>query len=133
NLPGDTQPVNLIEDCAVPPENLPSYIEDLQGVLERHGLDASYYAHAGAGELHVERLINLKTEQGRQTFREVLADTTVLVRKYNGSLSGEHGDGRLRGEFISAVLGEQVYALLKEVKAIFDPRNIFNAGKIVDT
>lgn len=133
NLPGDTQPVNLIEDCAVPPENLPAYIEDLQGVLGRHGLKASYYAHAGAGELHVEPLINLKTEAGRRAFREVLAETAQLVKKYNGSLSGEHGDGRLRGEFISTVLGEHVYALLQEVKAIFDPKGVFNAGKIVDT
>ena len=133
NLPGDTQPVNLIEDCAVPPENLPAYIEELQGMLSRHGLDASYYAHAGAGELHVEPLINLKTEEGRRAFRTVLAETTQLVKKYHGSLSGEHGDGRLRGEFIGAVLGDRVYALLQEVKTIFDPNRIFNAGKIVDT
>ncbi|WP_262245886.1 FAD-binding and (Fe-S)-binding domain-containing protein [Parapedobacter soli] len=133
NLPGDTQPVNLIEDCAVPPEDLPAYIEDLQRILSHHGLDASYYAHAGAGELHVEPLINLKTDEGKRVFRAVLADTTQLVKKYNGSLSGEHGDGRLRGEFIGAVLGETVYGLLREVKAIFDPKGVFNAGKIVDT
>lgn len=133
NLPGDTQPVNLIEDCAVSPEDLPAYIEDLQHILSRHGLKASYYAHAGAGELHVEPLINLKTDEGKQAFRAVLADTTQLVKKYNGSLSGEHGDGRLRGEFIGAVLGEDVYGLLKEVKTIFDPQGIFNANKIVDT
>ena len=133
NLPGDTQPVNLIEDCAVPPDDLPAYIEDLQGILHRHGLEASYYAHAGAGELHVEPLINLKTDEGKRVFRAVLADTTQLVKKYNGSLSGEHGDGRLRGEFIGTALGEHVYGLLREVKAIFDPNGIFNANKIVDT
>src|SRR5690606_25493963 len=94
---------------------------------------ASYYAHAGAGELHVEPLINLKTEAGKKAFRSVLAETTQLVKKYNGSLSGEHGDGRLRGEFIGAVLGDEVYALLKQVKEIFDPRGVFNANKIVDT
>ncbi|MFC7523963.1 FAD-binding and (Fe-S)-binding domain-containing protein [Parapedobacter sp. GCM10030251] len=133
NLPGDTQPVNLIEDCAVSPEDLPAYITDLQRLLDNHGLKASYYAHAGAGELHVEPLINLKTEAGKKAFRSVLAETTQLVKKYNGSLSGEHGDGRLRGEFIGAVLGDEVYALLKQVKEIFDPRGIFNANKIVDT
>ncbi|MEC3878543.1 FAD-binding and (Fe-S)-binding domain-containing protein [Parapedobacter sp. 10938] len=133
NLPGDTQPVNLIEDCAVPPEDLPAYIEDLQGILSRHELDASYYAHAGAGEIHVEPLINLKTDEGKRAFRSVLADTAQLVKKYKGSLSGEHGDGRLRGEFIGAVLGEKVYTLLREVKAIFDPQRVFNANKIVDT
>lgn len=133
NLPGDTQPVNLIEDCAVSPEDLPAYITDLQEVLDRHGLKASYYAHAGAGELHVEPLINLKTEDGRKAFRSVLAETAELVKKYNGSLSGEHGDGRLRGEFIGSVLGERVYELLKQVKEIFDPKGIFNANKIVNT
>ncbi|HWK99116.1 MAG TPA: FAD-linked oxidase C-terminal domain-containing protein, partial [Parapedobacter sp.] len=117
----------------VPPENLPAYIEDLQQILSHHGLDASYYAHAGAGELHVEPLINLKTEEGKRAFRAVLAETTQLVKKYNGSLSGEHGDGRLRGEFIRAALGEHVYGLLREVKAIFDPNGVFNANKIVDT
>lgn len=133
NLPGDTQPVNLIEDCAVSPKDLPAYATDVMAILDKHGLQASYYAHAGAGELHIEPLINLKTEKGRQAFREVLAETAQLVKKYNGSLSGEHGDGRLRGEFIPHVLGEQVYALLKQVKSIFDPRGVFNANKIVDT
>src|SRR5690606_18998505 len=121
NLPGDTQPVNLIEDCAVSPEDLPAYVTELIGILDAHGLQASYYAHAGAGELHIEPLINLKTDKGRETFRSVLAATAQLVKKYNGSLSGEHGDGRLRGEFIPAVLGPSVYSLLKQVKSIFDP------------
>ena len=133
NLKGDTQPVNLIEDCAVAPEQLPAYIADLGLVLKKHKVNASYYAHAGAGELHVEPMINLKTAEGRATFRNILSDTVELVKKYNGSLSGEHGDGRLRGEFISSVLGTEVYALFKAVKHLFDPNNIFNAGKIVDT
>ncbi|WP_257666117.1 FAD-binding and (Fe-S)-binding domain-containing protein [Parapedobacter tibetensis] len=133
NLPGDTQPVNLIEDCAVSPKDLPAYIEEVQQLLDRHGLKASYYAHAGAGELHVEPLINLKTTEGKRAFRSVLTETAPLVKKYNGSLSGEHGDGRLRGEFIGTVLGNQVYVLLKQVKDIFDPKGVFNANKIVDT
>ncbi|MGJ7030336.1 FAD-binding and (Fe-S)-binding domain-containing protein [Niabella hirudinis] len=133
NMPGDVQPVNLIEDCAVSPEDLPAYIEDLQHLLKGYGLSASYYAHAGAGELHVEPMINLKTGAGKQIFRDVLKDTVALVKKYNGSLSGEHGDGRLRGEFIASAMGEGVYHLLQQVKKIFDPGNIFNAGKIVNT
>ncbi|MBO9618092.1 MAG: FAD-binding protein [Niabella sp.] len=133
NMPGDTQPVNLIEDCAVSPEDLPAYIADLQQLLDRYGLSASYYAHAGAGELHVEPMINLKTAQGKETFRDLLKDTVMLVKKYNGSLSGEHGDGRLRGEFIAEAMGANVYELLKRVKNIFDPGSLFNANKIVDT
>ncbi len=133
NLKGDIQPVNLIEDCAVAPEDLPAYIADLQELLASHHINASYYAHAGAGELHVEPMINLKTVEGKELFRTILKETTELVKKYNGSLSGEHGDGRLRGEFIESVLGKDVYELLKEVKVIFDPKNIFNARKIVNT
>jgi FAD/FMN-containing dehydrogenase/Fe-S oxidoreductase len=133
NLKGDTQPVNLIEDCAVAPEDLPAYIADLQELLKRHNTNASYYAHAGAGELHVEPMINLKTVEGKDLFRTILKETTELVKKYRGSLSGEHGDGRLRGEFIESVLGTEVFDLLKEVKNIFDPKNIFNANKIVNT
>ncbi len=132
NLPGDEQPVNLIEDCAVAPEDLPAYVADVQALLAEEGVHASYYAHAGAGELHIEPFVNLKTVEGKRTFRTILERTTDLVLKYNGSLSGEHGDGRLRGEFIGKVLGEQVYALLKQTKSIFDPRGIFNANKIVD-
>ncbi|MES2517977.1 MAG: FAD-linked oxidase C-terminal domain-containing protein [Bacteroidota bacterium] len=133
NLKGDIQPVNLIEDCAVAPEDLPAYIADLQELLASHHINASYYAHAGAGELHVEPMINLKTVEGKELFRTILKETTELVKKYNGSLSGEHGDGRLRGEFIESVLGKDIYELLKEVKIIFDPKNIFNANKIVNT
>ena len=133
NLPGDTQPVNLIEDCAVDPADLPAYIGELQALLDRHGLKASYYAHAGAGEIHVEPMLNLKTAEGQRKFREVLADTATLVKKYNGALSGEHGDGRLRGEFIPFMMGQEVYDLFREVKKTFDPHGVFNAGKIVDT
>lgn len=133
NLPGDTQPVNLIEDCAVSPEDLPAYVTEVEAILQKYGLNASYYAHAGAGELHIEPLINLKTAEGKKAFRGVLADTAALVKKFNGSLSGEHGDGRLRGEFIPEVLGEPVYELLKQVKEIFDAAGVFNHGKIVDT
>lgn len=133
NLPGDSQPVNLIEDCAVSPRDLPAYVADVRQLLKEEGVHASYYAHAGAGELHIEPFINLKSVEGRRQFRSILEKTAELVLKYNGSLSGEHGDGRLRGEFISKVLGEKVYRLLQEVKNIFDPHGIFNANKIVDT
>ncbi len=133
NLPGDTQPVNLIEDCAVAVEDLPDYIADLEKLLARHNLHASYYAHAGAGELHVEPMINLKTSEGKRQFREVLAETASLVKKYRGALSGEHGDGRLRGEFIPFMMGQEVYELFRQVKRIWDPNGIFNANKIVDT
>jgi FAD/FMN-containing dehydrogenase/Fe-S oxidoreductase len=133
NMPGDNQPVNLIEDCAVSVADLPEYTNDMAAMLKRHGVSASYYAHAGAGELHIEPMINLKTAAGKKLFRQILTDTVELLKKYNGSLSGEHGDGRLRGEFIPVLMGPEVYALFREIKDIFDPHHIFNAGKIVDT
>lgn len=133
NLKGDTQCVNLIEDCAVDPQDLPTYIEDLEVLLKKHNVQYSIYAHAGAGELHVEPMINLKTNLGRQLFRTILEETAILVKKYGGSLSGEHGDGRLRGEFIPFMMGEKNYTLFREVKQIFDEKGIFNHGKIIDS
>ena len=133
NLEGDTQCVNLIEDCAVDPQDLPAYIEDLEVLLKKLNVQYSMYAHAGAGELHVEPMVNLKTTEGRQLFRTILAETAVLVKKYGGSLSGEHGDGRLRGEFIPFMMGEKNFALFREVKQIFDEKGIFNQGKIIDS
>lgn len=133
NEPGDIQPVNLIEDCAVSPEDLPSYIDDVEALLKRHNAKYSMYAHAGAGELHVEPMINLKTSAGKQLFRTILVETAIILKKYNGALSGEHGDGRLRGEFIPFMMGERVYELFKKIKTLFDPSGVFNKGKIVDT
>ncbi|MFD3407875.1 FAD-linked oxidase C-terminal domain-containing protein [Aquirufa sp. HETE-83D] len=133
NLQGDTQPVNLIEDCAVDPLDLPAYVAEIQALLIKHKIKAAYYAHAGAGELHIEPFINLKSEDGIFIFRQLLTETVEILKKYQGSLSGEHGDGRLRGEFIPALMGKEVYRFFKEIKHVFDPNNIFNPGKITDS
>ena len=134
NVPGDEKPANVIEDCAVAPADLPNYIDELTAMAKKnHGLDLEFSAHAGAGELHVLPLINLKTTPGRETFRALLRDTAQLVKKYGGSLSGEHGDGRLRGEFIAYMLGAENYQLCKDVKALWDPHNLFNPGKVVNS
>jgi FAD/FMN-containing dehydrogenase/Fe-S oxidoreductase len=133
NLPGKKQPVNLIEDCAVAPADLPAYVTDIQALLAKHHVQAAYYAHAGAGELHIEPFIDIHTPEGKKLFRGLLTETVNILKKYNGSLSGEHGDGRLRGEFIPAMMGDEVYQLFKEIKHIFDPHCILNPGKIVDS
>jgi len=133
NLEGDTQPVNLIEDCAVDPTDLPAYVAEIQELLARHDTKAAYYAHAGAGELHIEPFINLKSPEGINLFRSILAETVEILKKYKGSLSGEHGDGRLRGEFIPELMGKEVYGLFKEIKHVFDPHHVFNPGKITDS
>jgi FAD/FMN-containing dehydrogenase/Fe-S oxidoreductase len=134
NIPGDEKPANVIEDTAVDVRDLPDYIDELDRMAwENHGLKLEYSAHAGAGEIHVLPLINLKSSAGRTTFRNLLMDTAQLVKKYGGSLSGEHGDGRLRGECIAFMLGAENYQLCKDVKALWDPQNTFNPGKVVDT
>ena len=133
NIPGDAKAVPVIEDTAVAVEDLPDYIRDFNNILKKHDLYSVHYAHAGSGELHLRPIINLKTERGNQLFRTIAREIAELVKKYNGSLSGEHGDGRLRGEFIKYMVGPDSYALLEEVKHIWDPNNIFNPGKIVDT
>ncbi|HEX3167993.1 MAG TPA: FAD-linked oxidase C-terminal domain-containing protein, partial [Chitinophagaceae bacterium] len=133
NLPGDEKAVPVIEDTAVDVNDLPNYIRDFNEILKKHGLYSVHYAHAGSGEIHLRPIINLKTKEGNKLFRTIAEEIATLVKKYNGSLSGEHGDGRLRGEFIRQMVGEKNYRLLKEVKHTWDPENIFNPNKIVDT
>ncbi|MDO1446159.1 FAD-linked oxidase C-terminal domain-containing protein [Rhodocytophaga aerolata] len=133
NMPGDAKPVPVIEDTAIDVQELPAYIREFNVILEKHGLHSVHYAHAGSGELHLRPIINLKTPEGNALFRTIAEEIAILVKKYKGSLSGEHGDGRLRGEFIRYMVGAKNYKLLEEVKRAWDPNNIFNPGKIVDT
>jgi FAD/FMN-containing dehydrogenase len=133
NQVGKKQAVNLIEDCAVDPIDLPNYVADMQELLAKNNIQAAYYAHAGAGELHIEPFLDIHSTEGKHLFRSLLSDTVEILKKYQGSLSGEHGDGRLRGEFIPAMMGKEVYQLFKDIKHVFDPNNVLNPGKIVDT
>lgn len=133
NYPGDRKPVPVIEDTAVNPEVLPDYIAEFDLMLERLGLDCVYYAHVGSGELHLRPVLNLRDPRDVELFHTVAAETAKIVKRFKGSLSGEHGDGRLRGEFIPFMLGENNYKLFREIKNMWDPGKIFNPGKIVDT
>lgn len=133
NVPGDAKPAPVIEDTAVDVEDLPEYIQAFNKTLDKYGLYCVHYAHAGSGELHLRPILNLKTAEGHRLFRTILDEIAQLVKKYKGSLSGEHGDGRLRGEFIPFMIGEKNYQLIRQVKNSFDPYHTFNPGKIVDT
>lgn len=134
NIPGDAKPRENVEDTAVDVHDLPEYIAEFDRILkEKHGKECVYYAHAGSGEIHTRPLFELKTAEGLQTFRAVAEDVARLVKKYNGSLSGEHGDGRLRGEFIPFMVGEECYGMMRRMKETFDPDSVFNPGKIIDT
>ncbi|MEO5648543.1 MAG: FAD-linked oxidase C-terminal domain-containing protein [Ginsengibacter sp.] len=133
NIPGDEKAVPVIEDTAVDVNDLPAYIADFNKILEKYKLSAVHYAHAGSGELHLRPIINLKTKEGNRLFRIIAEEIATLVKKYKGSLSGEHGDGRLRGEFIQQMVGKKNYELFRKIKSTWDPQNIFNPNKIVDT
>lgn len=133
NIPGDGKPVAVIEDTAVSPKYLPDYVSDIMAMLKTHDLSCVYYGHISTGELHLRPVLNLKDPADVKLFRTVALETAQLVKKYRGSLSGEHGDGRLRGEFIPLMLGDKVYRLFKEIKKTWDPQGIFNPGKITDT
>lgn len=132
NMIGDRKAVACIEDTAVALPDLANYILEFSQIMRDYGQDAVYYAHAGAGELHLRPILNLKISEDVNLFRKITQDVADLVKKYNGSLSGEHGDGRLRAEFIQYMIGPKNFDLLKKVKTIFDPNNIFNPGKITD-
>src|SRR5450432_3467111 len=133
NMPGDKKPVPVVEDTAVDVRDLPDYIAEFDNLLTKYGLNSVHYAHAGSGEIHLRPIINLKTEEGNKMFRTIATEIAGLVKKYQGSLSGEHGDGRLRGEFIKQMVGNHNYELFKTIKKSWDPQNIFNPNKIVDT
>jgi FAD/FMN-containing dehydrogenase/Fe-S oxidoreductase len=133
NMKGDPKPVSLIEDTAVRVDQMPQYIADFEKILSVYGKEVVYHAHIGTGELHIRPILNLKDPSDAQLFRTLGIETAKLVKKYRGSMSGEHGDGRLRGEFIPIIIGEHNYSLLREVKKCWDPNNIFNPGKIIDT
>ncbi|MEO6994176.1 MAG: FAD-linked oxidase C-terminal domain-containing protein, partial [Lacunisphaera sp.] len=134
NVPGDAKPREVVEDTAVAVEDLPAYIAEFDGLMRnKYGISSVYYAHAGAGELHTRPLFDLKTPEGMRFFRSIATDVAALVKKYRGSLSGEHGDGRLRGEFIPFMVGPECYAMMRRVKETFDPHGLFNPGKIIDT
>ena len=133
NMKGDAKPAPVIEDTAVEVNELPAYIREFNEILKKHELNSVHYAHAATGELHLRPILNLKTSEGTKQFRTIAEEIASLVKKYNGSLSGEHGDGRLRGEFIKFMVGKENYALFEKIKRTWDPDNIFNPGKIVHT
>lgn len=133
NIPGDAKAVAVIEDTAVDVNDLPDFIEDFNAILKKRNLNCVHYAHAATGELHLRPIIDLKTHEGTALFRTIATDIAHLVKKYKGSLSGEHGDGRLRGEFIPLMLGDEIYELFVQIKKVWDPWDVFNPGKIVNT
>ena len=132
NMVGDKKAVACIEDTAVDLNDLPEFIEEFTLIMDKYQQEAVYYAHAGAGEIHLRPILNLKQTEDVVLFRKITTETAELVKKYKGSFSGEHGDGIVRAEFIPLMIGEENYQLLRRIKKAFDPNNVFNKGKITD-
>ena len=128
-LEGERRAIAFVEDCAVPPENLPAFIKDFRKILDSHGLVYGMYGHADVGCLHVRPTLNMKQETDQKLLRTITDEVANLAKSYGGLLWGEHGRG-FRGEYSSLFFGEQLYPLLREIKTVFDPQNIFNPGKL---
>jgi len=128
---GDAKPVTGIEDAAVRPADLPAYVAGLQSLMAPLHLEASYYGHAAAGLLHVRPVLNLHSPEDVKKFRQLANEVSALVRQFKGSLAGEHGVGIARTEFMAEQVGEDLLNVMREVKASFDPHNLFNPGKVI--
>ncbi|MBA2660841.1 MAG: FAD-binding protein, partial [Bradymonadaceae bacterium] len=131
-IEGDVKPVTVVEDTAVAVDVLPDYIRDFTEIMNAWGTACVYYAHASVGELHLRPELNLKDVEDVKRFKGIAEDVADLVRRYRGAISGEHGDGRVRSPLLERFYGSDVMDLHREVKAAFDPQNIFNPGIIVD-
>jgi FAD/FMN-containing dehydrogenase/Fe-S oxidoreductase len=130
SMKGEGKPISFIEDCAVPLDRLADYTEAVTEVFSRHGTRGTWYAHASVGCLHVRPILNMKTEDGVKAMRAIAEETAELVKRFEGSYSGEHGDGISRSEFIEPLFGERLAKAFGEVKAAFDPADMLNPGKI---
>src|SRR5438477_8693193 len=129
---GPAKPVAFIEDAAVRPAQLPEYVRGLQSIMKPLGLEASYYGHAASGLLHVRPVLDLHSGSDLKKFRQVADQTSALVRQFKGSLSAEHGVGIARTEYMREQLGGELLGVMREIKHAFDPKNIFNPGKIFE-
>jgi FAD/FMN-containing dehydrogenase/Fe-S oxidoreductase len=129
---GPAKPVAFIEDAAVRPAQLPEYVRGLRSIMKPLGLEASYYGHAASGLLHVRPVLDLHNADDLKKFRQVADQTSALVRQFKGSLSAEHGVGIARTEYMREQLGDELLGVMREIKRIFDPKNIFNPGKIFE-
>ena len=132
-IKGEKKPLSFIEDSAVPIEVLPEYIDQVLKICAKHNTEAALYAHASVGVIHVQPLLDLRREQDIENLKKIANETFDLVVKYGGSWSGEHGDGLVRSPFNESFFGNRIYQVFKDIKKLFDPENLMNPGKIVDS
>jgi FAD/FMN-containing dehydrogenase/Fe-S oxidoreductase len=132
SMAGPRKPISFIEDCAVPLEHLAEYARSVDEIFSRHDAEGTWYAHASVGCLHVRPALNLRDPDDVRRMRAIAEETHEVVRRFGGTHSGEHGDGLLRSEFLTSMLGERMAGLYADVKFAFDPTGLMNPGKIVD-
>ncbi len=132
-IKGDTKPLPYVEDTAVSPEQLPEYVRRFEEIVKSHGTESAYYGHASTGCLHIRPMVNMKTSEGVETMANIAEEIADLVLEFGGSLTGEHGDGIVRGVFTEKMFGSDIYQAFKELKTAFDPDSIMNPGKIIET
>ena len=133
NVPGDAKPLPFVEDTAVAPEKLPEFVRRFDEIVRSHGTEAGYYGHASVGCLHIRPLINLRLQTDIEKMVTIGEEISDLVLEFKGSMSGEHGDGLVRSVWHEKMFGPVLYEAFRQVKKVFDPKNIMNPGKIVDS
>ncbi len=131
-LPGDRKPVTFVEDTAVSPKKLPGFVKAFQQIMTEHGTHGAIYGHASVGCLHIRPVLDLHQQSDLQTMRKISTAVTELVIQYEGSLSGEHGDGLARSEWLPKLFGNDIYQAFRQIKQVADPDGLMNPGKIVD-
>lgn len=124
------KPLRFIEDGTVAVPDLPLYIRRLRGVLESFGMRATVFGHAGDGNVHVNPLVDLTRDDFRDAMRKVAGEVVTIVRDLGGTLTGEHGDGRLRTPYLARIYGDELYDLFRDIKRVFDPEGLLNPGII---
>ena len=132
-LKGDAKPLPYVEDTAVSPEQLPQYVRRFEEIVAKHDTEAAYYGHASTGCLHIRPVVNLKQHEGVEKMASIAEEIADLVLEFGGSLTGEHGDGIVRGVFTEKMFGSELYQAFKELKQTFDPEGTMNPGKIIET
>jgi Fe-S oxidoreductase/FAD/FMN-containing dehydrogenase len=133
NVPGESKALPFVEDTAVSPERLPEYVARFDEIVKSHGTEAGYYGHASVGCLHIRPFVNVKTADGVQKIHDISSDIADLVQEFDGAMTGEHGDGIVRGYWIEKMFGPELTNSFRDVKRTFDPKGIMNPGKIFDT
>ena len=133
NIPGSAKPLPFVEDTAVSPEKLPEYVKRFDEIVNRNGTTAGYYGHASVGCLHIRPVVDLKNDNGINTMERISDEISDLVLEFGGSLSGEHGDGIVRGAWADKMFGSELVEYFREVKIAFDPHGVMNPNKIFDT